>query len=122
MFGSMNPKKMQAMMKQLGISQQEVDASQVIIKKNDGSKIVIDNPSVLKVNMSGQETFQISGDISESETDNNEESEDSNAKLEEDIQTIVEQTGISKEEAAIELEKHDFDLAETIIELTNKRK
>lgn len=120
----MNPKKMQAMMKQLGISQQEIDASEVIIKKSDGSKIVINNPSVLKVNMSGQETFQISGEISEStETEENlEDSEESeNKKLEEDIQTIVEQTGISKEEAAIELEKHDFDLAETIIELTNKK-
>jgi len=122
MLGGMNPKKMQAMMKQLGISQQEVDASEVIIKKNDGGEIRINNPSVLKVNMSGQETFQISGEISEAEGNNEDEEESNDKKLEEDIQTIVEQTGISKEQAAIELEKNDFDLAETIIELTNKKK
>lgn len=114
----MNPKKMQAMMKQLGISQQEVDASRVIIEKNDDTRIIIKNPSVLKVNMSGQETFQISGEISESSEENN---EDPNKKLEEDILTIVEQTGISKEQAAIELEKHNFDLADTIISLSNKK-
>jgi alpha-NAC-related protein len=121
MFGAMNPKKMQAMMKQLGISQQEIDASRVIIEKNDNSKIIIENPSVLKVNMSGQETFQISGDISESENSVEENEEDKSKKLQEDIETIVEQTNISKEKAAIELEKHDFDLAETIIALSNKK-
>ena len=119
----MNPKKMQAMMKQLGISQQEVDASRVIIEKTDNSKIIIDNPNVLKVNMSGQETFQISGDISETESEESssdlEDSEDK--KLEEDIQTVVEQSGISKEEAAIELEKHDFDLADTLIALAKDK-
>ena len=124
----MNPKKMQAMMKQLGISQQEVDASRVIIEKNDGNKIIIENPNVLKVNMSGQETFQISGDISESNSEENtkqsneEDSEDNESKLKEDIETIVEQTGISKEQAALELEKHEFDLAETIIALSSKKK
>ena len=65
-LGGMNPKKMHAMMKQLGIKQEEVDAERVIIEKSDG-RIVIDNPSIQKVEMGGKETFQIAGDISDKE-------------------------------------------------------
>ena len=42
----MNPKKMQAVMKQMGISQEDIDASKVTIEKTDGSNITINNPSV----------------------------------------------------------------------------
>ena len=64
MFGGMNPKKMQAMMKQLGINQEEVEAERVIIEKLDG-KTIIENPSVVKVKMQGQESWQISGEARE---------------------------------------------------------
>lgn len=120
MFPKIDPKKMQAMMKQMGISQTEIDSSKVIIEKSEGGKIIINNPHVIKVNMSGQENFQISGEITEQDSDEEEPTED--AKQEEDIETIVTQTGVSKEVAAIELEKNDFDLAETIISLSNKKK
>jgi len=109
MFGGINPKKMQAMMKQMGISQQDIDASRVIIEKNDNSKIIIENPNVVKVNMQGQDSFQITGDIQE-ETEEVGVSED-------DINTIVEKTGVSKEKAKETLEKTG-DLAEAILELS----
>jgi len=109
MFPGMNPKKMQAVMKQMGISQQEIDAVQVIIEKSDGSKIVIENPSVTKVKMQGQETFQIAGDVLE-------ESGEVGVS-EEDIQTIVEKTGCTKEQAQEALEKTG-DLAEAILEMS----
>ena len=64
-LGGINPKKMQGMMKQLGIGQDDIDASRVTIEKNDGSEIVIENPSVQKITMQGQESFQVSGDINE---------------------------------------------------------
>ena len=51
MFPGVNPKRMQAMMKQMGISQEEIPCSKVIIEKKDGSTTIIINPSVLKVNM-----------------------------------------------------------------------
>ena len=109
MFGGLDPKKMQAMMKQMGIAQEEIDASRVIIEKTDNTKILIENPSVTKVKMQGQETFQIAGDISE-ETGEAEVSE-------EDIQTVMEKTGVSKEKAKEALEKTG-DLAEAILELS----
>jgi len=113
MLGGMNPKKMQAMMSKMGIAQEQIDAKRVIIEKDDGD-IIIENPSVAKVDMQGNVSFQISGDVQESA---GEEAEDPIEKLKQDIQTIVEKTDCSEEEAAIELEKTG-DFAEAIINLT----
>jgi len=113
MFPGLNPKKMQAMMKQMGIAQQEIQAKRVIIETSDNN-IIINDPSVIKINMQGQTNFQISGEVSEEEPEQ-EEIED---KTEQDIQTIMEKTGRSKEEAAIELEKANGDLTEAILNLS----
>ena len=109
MFPGMNPKKMQAVMKQMGIAQEEIDASKVIIEKTDNAKIIIESPSVTKIKMQGQETFQIAGEIKE-ETSAPEISEN-------DIKTIIEKTGVSEEKAKKTLEKTG-DLAEAILELS----
>ena len=109
MFPGVNPKQMQGMMKKMGISQVDVPAEKVIIEKTDGSKTIINNPSVQKIKMQGQETFQIAGEISEQEAEI--------GISEEDIQTIVEKTGTSKEKARESLEKTG-DLAESILELS----
>ncbi|HUS50041.1 MAG TPA: nascent polypeptide-associated complex protein [Candidatus Paceibacterota bacterium] len=109
MFPGLNPKKMQAVMKQMGISQEEIDASRVIIEKTDNSRIIIETPSVTKIKMQGQETFQIAGEIKE-------ESGEVGVS-EEDIKTIVEKTGCSENKAREALEKTK-DLAEAILELS----
>ena len=106
MFGGVNPKQMQGMMKKMGISQEEIDANKVIIEKNDGSKLIIENPSVMKIKMQGQESFQITG-----------ESHEENFLSEEDIETIMEKTECSNEQEKETLEKTG-DLAEAILELT----
>ncbi len=107
MFPGLNPKKMQAMMKQMGIAQEEINASRVIIEKTDNTRIIIENPSVTKIKMQGQESFQITGDISEQE----------NVISKEDIKTVIEKTGVSEKKAKETLEKTG-DLAETILELS----
>ncbi|MCK4552685.1 nascent polypeptide-associated complex protein [Candidatus Pacearchaeota archaeon] len=109
MFPGMNPKKMQAVMKQMGISQDEIDASRVIIEKTDSTRIIIEPVSVTKIKMQGQETFQIAGEIRE-ETSAPEISE-------EDIKTVMEKTNKSEEEVREVLERTG-DLAEAILELS----
>ena len=116
MFGNIDPKKIQAMMKQMGIAQESIDSERVIIEHSDGKKTIIKNPSVMKVKMQGQINFQISGDITEEEASENE-----NDKLEEDIQTVIDQTGVDKEEAALELERNEGDIAETIIAISKRK-
>ena len=103
---NLDPKKMQAVMKQMGMSQTEIPAEKVIIEKTDGTKLIIENPSVTKIKMQGQESFQIVGEIKE-------ESSFSDA----DIQTIIEKTGCTKKQAKETLEKTG-DLAEAILELS----
>jgi len=122
MFPKIDAKKMQAVMKQMGIAQTEVDASRVIIEKSEGGRIIIENPNVVKVNMSGQESFQITGEVKEEEEKESEKESSEEEKLEEDIKSIVEQTGVDKEIAAIELEKNKGDIAETIITLNKNKK
>ena len=109
MLGGVNPKQMQAMMKKMGISNEDIPASKVTIDKIDGSKIIINNPSVTKVSMQGQVTFQIAGEISE---------EAGEKFSEEDIKTVVEKTGKSEDEAKSALEEANGDLAEAILSLS----
>ena len=113
MFPGMNPREMQKAMKRLGIKQEEIDAEIVIIKTAD-KDLVIKNPHVSKVNMMGQETFQIVGDITEVNKDQNMEiSED-------DMSTVMERTNCSKEKALEVLQQSNGNLAQAILKLQNK--
>jgi nascent polypeptide-associated complex subunit alpha len=114
-LGGLNPKKIQAMMKQLGMNQEEIDALRVIIEKNQGGKIIIENPSVTKISIQGKENFQISGDIRE-ESEKHEIEEEGIS--EEDIKIVMERTGTTKEKARKALESSEGDLAEAILKLS----
>ena len=108
MFPNLDPKKMQAVMKQMGINQEEIPASKVTIEKEDGTKIIITNPSVTKIKMQGQESFQITGDIEESEAE---------SFSEKDIEVVMQKTNCSRQVAENALEETG-DLAEAIIKLS----
>jgi len=95
-------RKIQGMMSKLGISQEEIKAKRVVIEKEDGN-IIIENPSVIKVKMQGQEQFQISGDVKEEKIS------------EDDIKQVMEKVGCSREQAIEALEKFNGDLAEAIL-------
>ena len=101
-----DPKKMKGMMKQMGIEQEDVSAKRVIIEQEDG-KIVIDNPSVQKIKMQGQESWQIVGEAHEEALGINEE----------DIKLVMEKTGTTKEKAKAALEETK-DIAEAIVKLS----
>lgn len=103
---NLNPKKMQEAMKQMGISQENIAASKVIIETKDDKKIIINNPVISKIKVQGQESFQISGEIHEEILIS-----------EQDIKTVMEKTGHNKEESKKALEKTQ-DLAEAILELS----
>ncbi len=106
MFPGINPKQMQAVMKQMGMSQTEIPASKVIIENEDGTKLIINNPSVTKIKMQGQESFQITGDVSEE-----------NGFSEDDVKVIMEKTNCSKKDAEKALEETG-DLADAIMKLS----
>ena len=106
-LGGLDPKKMQGMMKQMGITQDDIPSSKVTIEKINGSKMLINNPSVVKMTIQGNDMFQIQGEVSEEEA----------GISEQDIKTVMEKTGATKEQAKQSLEK-THDLAEAILELS----
>ena len=110
MMPGMNPRMMKQAMKRMGIQQQEVDATEVIIKTPE-KVIVISNPSVSKVNMMGHETWQVVGEAVEKEIDTK---PDIN---EDDVKTVMEQTGTNEEKAREAIGKNDGDLSAAIMEL-----
>lgn len=104
----MNPKKIQGMMKKMGINQEELGAHRVIIEMED-KNIVIDEPSVVKVNMQGNVSYQITG----------EEREESKEEFsDEDVDLVKGKTGKGEEEVRKVLEKNHGDIAESIMELS----
>ena len=109
MFGKIDPKKIAGMMSKMGISQEEIEAKKVIIEQED-KNIIIENPSIVKINMQGQESFQISGEIREEEK--------SEKISQEDIKTIMEKTGKTRLEAVVALRESKGDLAEAILSLS----
>ncbi|MBI2652538.1 nascent polypeptide-associated complex protein [Candidatus Woesearchaeota archaeon] len=113
MFPGMNPREMQKAMKRLGIKQEEIEAEEVIIKTPE-KDLVIKNPHVSKVNMMGQETIQIVGDITEVNKNETIEVND------DDMATVMEQTNCTKQEALEALGESNGNLAEAILRLQNK--
>ena len=101
----MNPKLVKQAMKKMGVKETPIDAIEVIIKTGD-KDLLIRNPQVSMVEMMGQETFQITGDVDEIESVN-----------EEDVKTIMEQASCSEEKAKEALDKAGGDIAKAILDL-----
>lgn len=104
---NINPTQMKSMMKQMGINQKEIDAVRVIIEK-ENENIIIENPSVIEINMQGNKSWQISGD----------EHIEEKGISDEDVKIVMEKTGVSEVNARKALEKANGDLSEAIIELS----
>ncbi len=105
MMPGIDPRRMQALMKQMGIENNELSSKRVIIELKDGKTIFVENPSVTEIVMQGNKSFQITGEVSYRQDIQ---------ILEEDIQLVVESANISKEKAKELLEKTKGDIAEAI--------
>ncbi len=107
MFGGVDPRQMQGMMKKMGISQEQLPVKRVIFEMEDGN-LVIDEPGVVKIKMQGQESYQVTGEAVEEET---------SSFSEEDIEMVMEKTDSDKESVVEALEKSEGDIAEAIMNL-----
>jgi len=102
-----DPKKIQQMMKKLGMKVKEIEADEVIIKSGN-KEILISNPQVMAVDMNGKDVYQITGDVSEKGVN------------EKDVQIVMEKTGKDKETVVQKLQELDNDLAKAIMELSKE--
>lgn len=110
MYPKMDQRKMQKMMKQMGVSTKDIPAEKVIIFIKD-KKLIFENPQVTETTMMGQKTYQLTGNFRE------ETKEVEITINDDDIDLVVAQTGVDKEKAKNLLIKNKGDIAATIMEL-----
>jgi nascent polypeptide-associated complex subunit alpha len=126
--GGMNPRKMQQMMKQMGIDVDELDAEEVVIRTAD-EEYVFESPQVTKMDAQGQETFQVVGDfdtrprgggeasaVEAGETDDGDDGNDGGIP-DSDVEIVAQRAGASEADARAALEAEDGDLAAAISRL-----
>jgi len=145
-----NPRKLQKLLKSSGLMQalsnlklEEVPGvMRVEIYLNDGTKLVIDNPSVSKISVAGMLVFQVqtteqavkrmpagasqlqvaSQPIADIVLQQAEvKSEERKLYTDEDIELVMQETGCSREEAVKALEETKGDIAEAIMLIRRRR-
>lgn len=105
MMPGMDPKKMEQMLKKLGMKIDNISATKVIIKSDSGD-ITIDDPQVVKTTMKGQIVFQVSGNVKEQ------------VFSDEDVKLVIEQSGVKDEKRVKEaLKDTNGDIVEAIMKL-----
>lgn len=110
MRAGMNPRKMEKMMKQMGMKQKNINAKRLIIETDEGN-LVFEKPSVTEINVQGQSTFQVVGSYTK-------EVPVVEVEIPEgDIELVCQQTGADKEKALAALKDTNGDIAEAIIKL-----
>lgn len=108
----MNPRKMKQMMKQMGISIDEIDDVEEVIIRTPDREIIFEDAVVTIMNAQGNQSFQIVGTP--------EERPRAISIPDSDIELVVAQTGKSSEDAKAALEECNGDLAEAIVKLSSK--
>ncbi len=111
----MNPKQlkqMQRAMKQMGMDTKDVKGATEVIIKFKNKEIIIESPKVNLMDFMGQQTFQITGKVTEQKIQNELVIPD------DDIDLVSTQTGVSKEKALQTLTETEGDLAEAILRLS----
>lgn len=104
-----DPRKMQQLMRQMGMESRDIPARKVVIETEEGS-YVLDDPQVTEIKMQGQASFQIAGEVRF----------EAHAS-EGDIEMVMSQAGCGREEAEGALRASNGDIAEAIISLKEKR-
>ncbi|UZE91910.1 MAG: nascent polypeptide-associated complex protein [Methanosarcinales archaeon] len=105
----MNPRRLQQMMKQMGINIEELSGVEEVIIKTADSEIVFSDAQVTIMGAQGMRTYQITGTP---------ETHPRELKVpEEDVTLVAGQTGVSADEARAALKDAKGDLAEAIMKL-----
>lgn len=110
MLPGMNSRQMKQAMKKMGVQQSDLDCQEVIIRLQDRD-LIFSQPEVARINMMGQETYQIVGEPTEQLRDVTPDIEEA------DVETVMAQAGVDKERAKEAIAAAKGDLAEAILSL-----
>jgi nascent polypeptide-associated complex subunit alpha len=118
--GRMNPKQMKAMMKRMGIDQEEMPGVEEVIIKTKTKELVFKDAVVTAVSVQGQKTYQVVGIPQERER-RREEGVEEGGVPEDDIKLVMSQTGCTAAEAKKALQETDGAPAEAILKIMSSR-
>ena len=102
----MSPKKLQQMMKQMGIDVEQLENVEKVIIQLSDKELIFEDVTVTVMKAQGTKNYQISGEPTERARIN-----------EEDVRLVTEQAGVSEADAREALAASDGDLAEAILKL-----
>jgi len=119
--GRMNPKQMKAMMKRMGIQQDEMPDVEEVIIRTRTKEIVIKDAVVTAVTVQGQKTYQVVGTPQERARQKEDTPQEAGGIPDEDIKLVMAQTGCTASEAKKALEETDGSPAEAILKIMSSR-
>ncbi|MCJ7429112.1 MAG: nascent polypeptide-associated complex protein [Candidatus Nanohaloarchaeota archaeon QJJ-5] len=102
-----NPGNMEKMMKQMGMDMEEIDAKRVVVDLGD-EEIVFERPELNKINVKGQEMFQLQGDHTRQTK--------ASGPSDDDVELVAQRAGVSEDKARDALEEHE-DIADAVMAL-----
>jgi len=117
----MNPKQMKAMMKRMGITQEDVGDVEEVVIRTRTKEIVFKDAMVTAMTVQGQKTYQVVGTPQERPRQTPAEGRDEGGIPDEDVKLVMEQTGCTASEARKALEESEGAPAEAILKLMSSR-
>jgi len=102
------------MMAKMGMQVRQVEDVTRVVIESASKKIIIDEPEVAIVTVQGQKVYQVGGGRAREEGA-------SSPTVQDDVQLVATQAGVSVEEAANALKQSGGDLAQAIILLKQKK-
>lgn len=122
----MNPKRLQAMMRQMGIDMEDIDDVEEVVIRTADKDIVIKPAEVSRITQSGQESWQVVGKVAYVPKSGAKPATTTAAApaapaapkfTDEDVALVAEQAKVSKEAARKALQETDGQPAEAILKL-----
>jgi nascent polypeptide-associated complex subunit alpha len=108
----MSPKKLSQMMKQMGISVEEMDDVEEVVIKTADAELIFDDAIVTVMETQGSKIYQIVGT-----PESRPKHESVMSISQEDVEIVMEKAGCDEEEAKAALTETKGDLAEAISRL-----
>ena len=128
--GPRNQRQMQMMMRRLGMTTEPVDGVEEVIIRTRDKEHVLHQPEVTILTVQGVRTYQVVGDVEVRPRSAARESGSAvpstapvapSGPAEEDVQLVMEQAGVDREEALAALRATDGAPAEAILHLLSRR-
>jgi len=131
-----NPNELRKMLKRMGIGNlnvEEINAAKVVIYLRNGSTLEIPNPSVAAIKMQGMMIYQVQASEKDIKTTQTQAAaapapsiimqkpQEETPVSEDDVRLIMDQTGVTRDEAIKALRESNGDLAEAILKLQSKK-